>query len=113
MKADKDSFLNALAKAAYRVSVEKFELTSDIDSPIYPESLVQVVVGQVLKEEFAISADKSPIDRPGFLDLVCWDSQKPLAVIEVKDQLTGTDDGIVNDICRIQRLLSMRHFFFF
>jgi len=127
MQIDKNRFLDALATAAYQVSAEKLLLTDSFDAPIYPESLVQVVVAQSLVRELHCSRielefpteqielelcggkDCRVCARQGRVDLICWHSGLPLAAIEVKDQLAGSDDGLVVDAIRLQQLLSVQH----
>jgi hypothetical protein len=118
MRIDKHHFLDALAKAAYIVSVEKLLLTGNYDAPIYPESLVQVVVAKQLHEtlyfsrvelEYPAATLESELfggPRPlsvmglGRLDLICWDVDGRVYAVEVKDELTGTNDGLVKDAGR-------------
>ena len=112
---DKTRFLNALADAAYQVSVEKLSLTGDFDAPIYPESLVQIVVAQNLNkslrcdrielefpteqlERELASNVKLVTDRSGRIDMVCWHGGIPYAIIEVKDQIVGANDGLILNI---------------
>ena len=129
MQPDKTRFLDALATAAYQVSAEKLFLTDSFDAPIYPESLVQVVVAQSLSKELHCSRielefpteeierelcgtkDCLVCARPGRVDLICWHNSIPLAVIEVKDQLAGSNDGLADDAVRLQQLLSVQHRF--
>lgn len=129
MQLTKDDFLKGLARAAYAVSVQNLFLTDDSDAPISPESLVQIVVAQSLKDSFpglSIGFESSTSDlesefskegnisceRQGSVDIVCRYGSEPLAVIEVKYQLTGTNDGLVSDVVRLQQLLALRHRFF-
>jgi hypothetical protein len=127
MQPNKTRFLDALTTAAYQVSAEKLFLTDSFDAPIYPEALVQVVVGQTLgrdlhcsrvelefptkglEQELCGALDCCVCTRPGRLDIVCWHNGFPLAVVEVKDQLANPNDGLVPDALRIQELLSLRH----
>jgi hypothetical protein len=127
VKPDRERFLTALASAAYQVSVEKLFLTDSFDAPIYPESLVQVFVAQnlsrnlhcsrvelefptnELERELCGTPDCLVCSRPGRIDVVCWSGGVPLAAIEVKDQISGTDDGLLADAVRLQELLDVKH----
>lgn len=123
-----EKFLDALANAAYQVSVEKLFLTDDFDYPITPESLVQVVIAQNLNKKLHINSIKLEISvdsllkglsgkydekeeiRNGRIDIVCWENPLiPLAIIEVKDELNGTDDGLLKDVKRIKQLLLLKN----
>ncbi len=127
MQPDKFRLLDALANAAYQVSAEKLFLTDSFDAPIYPESLVQVVVAQSISKELHCTRvelefpteelerelcgvkDCRLCSRPGRIDVVCWHSGVPFVAIEVKDQLAGSNDGLDVDAKRLQELLSAQH----
>lgn len=49
------------------------------------------------------------IERHGKVDIVCWQAMAPQILIEVKDQITGTDDGLIEDLCRLQDFLKIEH----
>ena len=48
--------------------------------------------------------------KDGRVDIVCWNNSPiPFAIIEVKDELSGTDDGLIKDVERIKQLLLLKH----
>ncbi len=58
MPLGKQEIFEALKNAAYKVSAENFFLTEDLDSPIYPESLVQIEAAKSLKSMLPYSVVK-------------------------------------------------------
>ena len=122
-----ESLLAGGRSAAY----ENFMLRDDEDAPIYPESIVQVEVAKVLKKRIRFSSVELEADtekiaatasgfiptakgfpdvgRHGYFDIVCWQTPVPQVYVEVKDQLSGTDDGIVSDLARLQEFLKITH----
>lgn len=110
-----------------RAAAENFFLTNDEHAPIYPEALVQVEVARMLRNKLSFSAIEleatterivraasglSPSDpsfpcigRNGKLDIVCWSYIVPQVFVEVKDQISGVNDGIVADILQMQSML--------
>lgn len=125
---NQSQLLNALSTAAKAVAVDKLILTDDFNGPIYPEALVQVAAAMSLKKQLPhlalkleystrtleeeLRGTKAECDlclKPGRVDIAIWSSSKPIAVIEVKDQLANSDDGLVKDVERIQKLLDIEH----
>ncbi|HCE2191104.1 hypothetical protein CGJ39_23820 [Vibrio parahaemolyticus] len=127
MPLGKQEIFEALKNAAYKVSAENFFLTEDLDSPIYPESLVQIEAAKSLKSmlpysvvklEFAVSDIEKLLgagitgqtDRTnGYADITFFHDGFPQAVVEVKDEINGTDDGLIKDAERIQQLLDIEN----
>jgi Holliday junction resolvase-like predicted endonuclease len=121
---------DTLLAGGYAAAHENFLLSQDPDVPIFPEALVQVEVARALKrlhfssieleantERIArATSGRKPCDedfpdtgRPGEIDIVCWQSFVPQVFVEVKDQISGSDDGLVADMLRMQQLLSIVH----
>ncbi len=131
MKVTAESLANALLHGGRAAAVENFLLSQDADVPIYPESLVQVEVAKALRDrlhltgiELEASTERivraasgrkfgdplyPSLTRPGEIDIVGWLHVVPQVFVEVKDQISGTDDGVVADVLRIQELLSISH----
>jgi hypothetical protein len=126
-----DQLADALLKGGQRAAVENFLLSGDPDVPIFPEALVQVEVAKALRDHLNLSSveleatterllqaasgralgdpERPCVTRPGEIDIVGWSHFVPQVLVEVKDQIGGTDDGIVADALRIQELLSITH----
>lgn len=126
-----DALANALLKGGQAAALLNFELSGDPDVPIHPESLVQVAVAQALRDELQLASVELEVDterlvqaasgrglsdpsfpqdiREGRVDIVGWSTLLPQVFVEVKDQISGTDDGIVADILRVQELMSIPH----
>lgn len=126
-----DNLADALLAGGHAAAQENFLLSQDDDVPIFPEALVQVEVARALRERLNFSgiemeaaterivraaSGRKPddpnfpnIERVGEIDIVCWQHFVPQVFVEVKDQITGSDDGIVADALRLQALLRIVH----
>lgn len=126
-----DNLADALLAGGYSAAQENFLLSQDADVPIFPEALVQVEVAKALRDRLAFTGiemeaategivraasgrkpddpDFPNIGRIGKIDIVCWQHFIPQVFVEVKDQISGTDDGIVADAERLQALLGIVH----
>jgi Holliday junction resolvase-like predicted endonuclease len=121
---------DALLTGGRAAAAENFLLSQDADVPIFPEALVQVEVARALRElnfssiEMEAATDRivkiasgrksddlefPDIGRVGEIDIVCWHDFVPQVFVEVKDQISGSDDGIVADMLRLQELLRIAH----
>lgn len=134
---DAGTLIDALLAAGAEAAYQNFLLAQDFDVPIFPESIVQVHSAASLNERFSFSSvalevstrhvaqqlsghapghDKFPIilrdgeeDTSGRIDLVCHQAFGPQVLLEVKDQISGTDDGLLEDLNRLQQLLRVEH----
>jgi hypothetical protein len=126
-----ENLADALLFGGHLASAENFMLSEDADVPIYPEALVQVEVAKALKERLQFShveleantealakaasglnlghPNFPAIGRHGCVDIVCWWHVVPQVFVEVKDQINGTDDGVVADVLRLQEFLRIPH----
>ncbi|WP_370678851.1 hypothetical protein [Comamonas sp. GB3 AK4-5] len=126
-----DALADVLLLGGHAAAVENFLLTNDEDAPVYPEALVHVEVARMLRERLNFSSieleatterlvcaasGRSPgdpdfpdIGRDGKFDIVCWNGFVPQVFVEVKDQISGADDGIVADMLRMQSMLQIVH----
>lgn len=126
-----EDLLAALLKAGAQAAFENFQLADDFDMPVFPESIVQVEVAKSLRTSFRFEqveleattgrlaqamSGRAPahaafpsIDRPGEVDVVCWEAFGPQVLVEVKDQINGTDDGLREDLVRLQQFLDIVH----
>lgn len=126
-----DALADVLLSGGHAAAVENLLLTNDEDAPVYPEALVHVEVARMLREKLSFSAieleaaterivraasGRSPSDpdfpdigRDGKFDIVCWNGFVPQVFVEVKDQISGADDGIVADMLRMQSMLQIAH----
>jgi Holliday junction resolvase-like predicted endonuclease len=121
---------DALLVGGRTAAAENFLLSQDADVPIFPESLVQVEVAKALRKlkfsgiemeaatdrivtaatgRTANDSDFPDIGRVGEIDIVCWNEWVPQVFVEVKDQISGSDDGIVADMLRLQEILRIAH----
>ncbi|MHC3915111.1 hypothetical protein ACI0FN_01074 [Alcaligenes nematophilus] len=126
-----DTLADVLLHGGYAAAAENFLLTENEDAPIYPEALVLVEVARMLRNKLHFTAIElearterivraasglKPCDvnfpdigRDGKFDIVCWHSVVPQVLVEVKDQISGVDDGIVSDMLRMQSTLQIAH----
>lgn len=126
-----DNLADALLAGGHAAAQENFLLSQDADVPVFPEALVQVEAARALRERLSFDSiemeaaterivraasgrkpcdpDFPEIERVGEIDIVCWQAFAPQVFVEVKDQISGSDDGIVADMLRLQALLRIVH----
>lgn len=125
-----ENLADVLLTGGQSAAAENFLLSQDADVPIFPEALVQVEVARALRDlKFSsiemeaatdrivkVASGRKPDDcefpdigRVGEIDIVCWNNFVPQVFVEVKDQISGSDDGIVADTLRLQELLRIVH----